>query len=306
MSILPPTKENIQFAADALREGKLIGLPTETVYGIAAVATNRGAVLSTFDLKGRPAENPLIVHVASMSQVDPLVASIPDSAKKLMATFWPGPLTIILPKSSLVPDEVTAGLQTVAVRMPNHPVARVIIEAANAPLSAPSANRFMSLSPTRAENIAPEIVAGLACVIDGGDCTFGLESTVIDCSDPLQCAILRPGAITRAQIAEVVGSLSLPGTTERRSPGNYRRHYSPRTPLRTVDSLSPNESGIVLGLPSNAHQIQLPNDPVGYGALLYSTLHNLDQLDLTEIVVESPPTSPEWEAVWDRIRKAQG
>jgi len=278
-------------------------LPTETVYGIAADAMNAEAVRSTFALKGRPADNPLIVHVASMSQALTVAASIPDYAQRLAEAFWPGPLTLVLPKLPSVPDEVTAGLNTVAVRLPSHPVAQAIIRTAGLPLSAPSANLFMSLSPTQADHIAAEIVQGLSCVIDGGPCQIGLESTVVDCTGDVP-VILRPGGITRSQIESVVGPLSYSLPTERRSPGSYRRHYSPRTPLRLVDQLGQDDFGITLGVPTHLGQIQLPSNPIAYGQALYRTLYELDQLGCPEILVQNPPSTVDWEAVHDRLKKA--
>ena len=305
MRVLSPTDQAIREAADALNRGELIGLPTETVYGIAAIATNQEAVLKTFALKGRPADNPLIVHVAAMRQVENLVTGIPEFARRLGELFWPGPLTLVLHKLPSVPDEVTGGLNTVAVRVPGHPIARAIIEAANSPLSAPSANVFMGLSPTQAGHISPEILSGLTCVIDGGPCEIGLESTVVDCTG-LAPVILRPGAITRDQIESVVGSVSHAVPSERRSPGTYSRHYAPQTPLRLVASLGSHDAGIVVSPPANPHQIQLPLDPTRYGAMLYTTLFNLDEFGFPEILIEMPPSTAAWEAVWDRIRKASG
>jgi len=303
MKILEPTEDAISEAVTALRNGWLVGLPTETVYGIAAIATDEGAVRSTFALKGRPAENPLIVHVASMRQVEAITLSIPGLAIKLAEAFWPGPMTLVLPKSSIVPDTVTGGLGTVAVRIPRHPVALRILKAVNAPLSAPSANEFMGLSPTRAEHISPRILQGLACVIDGGPCEIGVESTVVDCSSQ-RPAILRPGGITQEQVESVIGSLSQFQPFERRSPGLYAKHYSPKTPLRLVSELDPTGAGIVFGEPQNQDQIQLPSDPAGFASKLYATLFELDGRGLNEILVEAPPRSNEWAAVWDRLSKA--
>jgi len=306
MKILQPTDEAIRLAAEALRSGELIGLPTETVYGIAADATNRDAVLKTFELKRRPAENPLIVHVASIADAEALVASIPESAIKLASLFWPGPLTIVLPKGGVVSELVTGGLDTVAIRVPRHPVALAILVEAGIPLSAPSANAFMGLSPTKAENIAPEVLRGLTFVIDGGACDVGVESTVVDCSES-EVAILRPGGISRLMIEWALGSpVQSRVATEHRSPGMYLRHYSPRTSVRLVEELGPVDPGITFGTPQNNYQIQLPVDPAEYARSLYSSLHTLDQLNRLELLIEMPPKNDEWETVWDRIEKAAG
>ncbi len=303
MKILQPTDGAILEAVEALQAGKLIGFPTETVYGIAAMATNRTAVLATFALKARPAENPLIVHIADFAQVQEIVTSIPDSARRLAQAFWPGPLTLVLPKQAIVPDEATGGLDTVAVRVPRHPVALAILQVIGEPLTAPSANAFMGLSPTQADHIAPEIMSGLACVIDGGPCDVGIESTVVDCSggEPM---ILRPGGISRGMIELVVGPVRLGfGAPSHRSPGQYKRHYSPKTPIRLVDYLGPTDAGLGFSAPFNSRQIQMPTDPDHYARELYSALYALDQLGGSEILVETPLRIPEWEAVWDRLSK---
>lgn len=306
MNILEPDDNAIRFAAKALKSGELVGFPTETVYGIAADATNPDAVLKTFQLKRRPAENPLIVHVPSLAEAEQLVTEIPESAKILARWFWPGPLTIVLPKSKVLPLEVTGGLDTVALRMPRHPVALAIMVETGRPLSAPSANAFMGLSPTTAQNIAPEIVKGLACVVDGGACEVGVESTVVDCCGP-NVVVLRPGGISRRVIEIALGApTSFLMPTEHRAPGMYLRHYSPLTSVRLVETLGPSDAGIGFDAPKNAFQIQLPRDPAQYAKALYSSLNSLDQMGRPELLIEFPPETDAWEAVWDRIQKATG
>lgn len=306
MRILPPTPENIAEAAEAIRRGKLVGMPTETVYGVAADALNPEAVRRTFAAKGRPADNPLIVHLADVAEVDRVAADFPLSAAVLAQHFWPGPLTLVLPKQDEVPDAVTAGLETVAVRVPGHPVAQALIEAAGTPVSAPSANPFMGLSPTRAEDIAPEVAKHLALILDGGPCEVGLESTVVDLHEaPFR--LLRPGRISREEIEEVLErEIADREEAVKRSPGLYRRHYAPRTPVRLVDRLGAEDAGLTLEAPLNANQIRLPLDPHLYGAALYASLHLLDRKGLREIAVQAPPRSAEWEAVWDRLGRAVG
>ncbi len=304
MKILAPTYESILYAARALREGKLVGLPTETVYGIAADATNRSAILETFRLKRRPAENPLIVHVASLDAARSLVRSLPEAAEGLAESFWPGPLTLVLPKADCIPPEATGGLDTVAIRVPRSPEALSILREAAMAVTAPSANAFMSLSPTRAEHISLEILAGLECVIDGGPCEFGVESTVVDCCGPTP-TILRPGGIPRSRIASVLGiEIAVVESAEHRSPGAYKRHYAPRTPVRLVEKLGPRDAGIGFGEPQNGSQIQLPSEPAGYARRLYAALYELDRLNLPAISIERPPDTEEWEAVRDRLTKA--
>ncbi|MEZ0325712.1 MAG: L-threonylcarbamoyladenylate synthase [Fimbriimonas sp.] len=303
MRLLDPTAENIMLAATALRAGKLVGMPTETVYGIAAVATNQEAIWKVFELKGRPADNPLIVHVASRDQVAEVASTFPADAQKLADAFWPGPLTLVLPKTSAVPDSVTAGLQTVAVRMPAHVTALALIETTGAPLAAPSANRFMSLSPTRPEHISDDIAAGLAHILDGGPCEVGIESTVVDCTDGLR--VLRPGGIAREMISHAVGARVRMQEVQGKSPGQYRRHYAPRTPVVLVKRLCSEDAGLTFDYSSvSSQQIAMPRTPVAYAAKLYSALAHLDGLLLERICVEEPPRNTDWEAVWDRLRKA--
>ncbi len=306
MKILSPSAESIDFAVSALHTGQLVGLPTETVYGIGANAANPEAVLKTFQLKRRPAENPLIVHVDSLESAAQLISELTEPAIKLAEAFWPGPLTLVLRKNSVIPGIVTGSLDTVAVRVPGHPVALELLRAAQLPVSAPSANAFMGLSPTRAEHIAPEILKGLSCVLDGGPCDVGVESTVIDCSSDVP-AILRPGGITRAQIEGVLGQAAGRRVlSEHRSPGMYLRHYSPRTAVRLVQELDETEAGITFRAPLNSGQRQLPLSAPEYARALYATLFELDQLGQAELLIEMPPQTQEWEAVWDRIEKAAG
>lgn len=304
MRILPPTPESIAEAAEALRNGALVGMPTETVYGIAAVATNEDAVRRTFEVKGRPADNPLIVHLADFRQLEMVAADVPLVALRLAERFWPGPLTLVLPKQPHVPDVTTGGLATVAVRIPAHPVALRLISAVGTPLSAPSANPFMGLSPTRAEHLDAALGDRLALVLDGGACTVGVESTVVDCTgeEPL---ILRPGGITTLDLEDALGQrVHRRQGGERSSPGMYARHYAPRTPIVLVDALGASDSGITLDSAAHEGQIALPRDPVAYAVSLYAALHQLDALGLPTIYVQRPPESPEWEAVWDRLSKA--
>lgn len=304
--LFPPIPDILADAGEAIRRGELIGMPTETVYGIAADAMNPEAVQRTFEAKGRPSDNPLIVHLADVSEVDRVAADFPLAAAVLAQRFWPGPLTLVLPKVDAVPDIVTAGLDSVAVRVPDHAVARALIEAAGTPLSAPSANPFMGLSPTRAEDIVASIAERLTMILDGGPCEVGLESTVVDVRHhPIR--LLRPGRITKEELEETLEREVLGRDEEaKRSPGLYPRHYAPRTPVRLVERLTANDAGITFHAPENPHQIQLPPDAATYGAALYATLHALDRQGLREIVIETPPKNPEWEAIWDRLKKATG
>ena len=302
--ILEPVSENIAACAVALRSGELVGMPTETVYGIAADALNEDAVRRTFEIKGRPSDNPVIVHLPSVDHVLRVVEAWSPTAQALAQRFWPGPITLVMTKRADVSDAVTAGLSTVAVRVPSHPVALELLARADVPISAPSANRFTGLSPTAAGEIDPAIGDHLFAILDGGACRVGIESTVVDVSGETP-RILRPGGVSRAQIEEVVGPLApLDLDRPRMSPGMYPRHYAPRTPVRCVEHLSEMDSGLCFGVPGNPFQIQLPNEPEAYATGLYSALHRLDLEDRPEIAIEAPPLGPEWEAVWDRLRKA--
>jgi L-threonylcarbamoyladenylate synthase len=275
-----------------LRAGKLVAFPTETVYGLGANALDAAAVRSIFEAKGRPASSPLIVHVASIEMARELASPWPDAAEKLARCFWPGPLTIVVPKKPIVPDEVTAGLPSVGLRMPAHPVAAALLEAAGIPIAAPSANRFTQLSPTAAEHVReafPDVF-----ILDGGPCTVGIESTVISLAGSVP-RILRPGMITRGQIEEVIGPVETGAGPE--SPGQHPRHYSPRTL-------------VILGIPPvDGHGVRLdlasmPRDPAHYAEQLYATLHALDKEAYDWIAVELPPDTPEWAGVRDRLMRA--
>lgn len=306
MPILLPTHESIAAAAGALRTGQLVGMPTETVYGLAALAFDPAAVARTFAAKRRPSDNPLIVHLAAAADLERVARSVPPEARALAAAFWPGPLTLVLPRQPHVPAAVTAGLDTVAVRVPAHDVALALLHAVGAPLSAPSANTFMRLSPTTAQDIEPELQSQLACTLDGGPCRVGVESTVVDCTGPVR--VLRPGGVPREAIARVLGCEVPIATVEpsgaRAAPGMYARHYAPRTPLRLDDVLGPGDAGLCFGPTANPHQVAMPADPDSYAAALYRVLHALDALGARELVVQRPPDGPAWEAVADRLRKA--
>jgi L-threonylcarbamoyladenylate synthase len=305
MVAVEATLENITAAADVLRRGGLVAMPTETVYGIAVDIMNVDAVRRLFALKGRPADNPLIVHISEWCQMEGVALDLPKTACHLAERFWPGPLTLVLRKRPEVPIEVTGGLQTVAVRMPKHPVALSLISLLGHPVAAPSANRFMRLSATRVEHIDPELAAGVDMILDGGPCDVGLESTVLDVTeDPPR--ILRPGGTTRGDIqAALGGPLSAkPRLNGRKSPGMYPRHYAPVTPLHVVNGLKPEQQGLVFDAPTNQGQIKMPLDPAAYASSFYDVLHKLDGLRLEAIYVQRPPDSPEWEAVLDRLSKA--
>jgi len=301
--ILPPGPESIAFAAQLIVSGKLVGLPTETVYGIGVDAFQPEAVARVFELKGRPAENPLIVHLASIGEVSRIAKEFSPQAEELAERFWPGPLTLVVRKRPEIPDIVTAGLDTVAVRVPKHAVASAVIGASKTAIAAPSANRFMGLSPTRAHDISVEIAEGLAAVLDGGPCAVGIESTVVDVSGK-HPVLLRLGGLSRTAIEAVIGPVPAASNAagKRPAPGMYPRHYAPRAKVRIVNRVADDAAGLVIVGPPGGLRIRMPNDEAGYARDLFHTLHELDGYDVELIEIEAPPA--EWEAVWDRLRRA--
>jgi L-threonylcarbamoyladenylate synthase len=302
-------------AATRIRAGELVAFPTETVYGLGANALDAAAVEKIYTVKGRPSTSPLIVHVASVSMASALVTEWPAEAEALAQSFWPGPLTLVLSKKSHVPDLVTAGLGTVGVRMPEHSMALALIREAGVPIAAPSANRFMQLSPTTAAHVR-ETFGDAIPVLDGGPCRVGIESTVVSITSSngvRKVVLLRPGAISTAAIAEAIGrnaeeieqgAAPVVGLAHA-SPGMHERHYSPQTPLSLT--ASPDASGAYVfyeHAAKAARVIRMPDDPHEYAAQLYSGLHALDREGWPVISVEPPPETPEWAAVRDRLQRA--
>ncbi|MCW5938391.1 MAG: threonylcarbamoyl-AMP synthase [Fimbriimonadaceae bacterium] len=305
MSIHIPSSESIAEAARVIREGGVVVMPTETVYGLACDALNDRAVARVFELKGRPNENPLIVHIAGLDDLPKVAESWPPIVEKLAERFWPGPLTMVLPKLPSVPFQTTGGLDTVAVRVPDHDVALVLIEESERPLAAPSANPFGRLSPTRAEDVDPELAAQVPMVLDGGPCRIGLESTVLDLTSD-EPRVLRPGSVSRADIQAVLGRPlgSAPPPAARKSPGLYQRHYAPRAAVVLAEALTSGQAGLTFGEPCGPNQVRMPLDPRAYAAQLYNALQRLDAMGVDEIRVVLPPRGEAWEAVHDRLKKA--
>lgn len=315
------TDESIREAAAILRRGGLVAFPTETVYGLGANALDPDAVAGIFRAKGRPAANPLIVHIADPSELV-AIAESNGSAEILIHAFWPGPLTLVLPKRDVVPGIVTAGGSTVAIRMPDHPVALQLLAETGLPLAAPSANRSESLSPTRAEHVAEALGESIELILDGGPCRVGLESTVIDLTSTPPC-LLRHGMISPRQIFEQTGIIvgeppDLPGPEKpARSPGQMQRHYAPRTPLtlhrdlRVALGKYKGRAGLLFcgDIPSEcsfagSEVLSLPLDPRAYAEGLYSALHALDRARVEAILVQEPPNTDAWRAIWDRLTRA--
>ncbi len=311
--------ELIRRAADVIRAGGLVAFPTETVYGLGANALDAAAVERIFAAKGRPATNPIIVHISEASAIVNVAAIWPETAARLVERFWPGPLTLVVPKSEKVPPIVTAGGPTVAVRCPNHPVARALIRAAGVPIAAPSANRSTELSPTRAEHVLKGLNGRIDLVLDGGPCPGGIESTVVDVTGE-RPRVLRPGLVTVPMLEAVCGRVEFGGNGEgvSRSPGQMAKHYSPRTMVVLART---NEEAFAIGEEFTRQDwswgwlsfgddaqpfpaIAMPPDPVGYAARLYRELHAYDEADIDRILVTLPPDTPEWAAVRDRLMRA--
>lgn len=288
-------------AAALIREGRLVAFPTETVYGLGANALDAEAVARIFETKRRPRTSPLIVHVDSIEMARSLAAEWPEAAETLARRYWPGPLTLVVPKGPAIPDIVTAGLGTVGLRMPAHPLALELIRAAGVPIAAPSANRFTELSPTAAGHV-PEAIADY--VLDGGAARVGIESTVLSLAGAP--ALLRPGVIPLPEMEALIGPVRIglpPAGGAHASPGMHPRHYRPATPLHVVPrgAALPPGKGVHLRLGR-----EMPADPRAYAAALYDTLHRLDAESLDWIAVEEPPDTPEWAGVLDRLRRAAG
>lgn len=291
---------SIREAAERIRAGEVVAVPTETVYGLGANALDAAAVAKIYELKGRPATSPLIVHAASIEMARMLVAEWPPEAEHLARRYWPGPLTLVLPKAQAVPDVVTAGLPTVGIRVPNHPLALALIREAGVPIAAPSANRFMGLSPTTAEHVR-EIFGDAVPVLDGGPCEVGIESTVVSIAAG-KMTLLRPGMISIEEV-ELASVPSADGAHP--APGMHRRHYSPRTPLVLSDTPDPRGAYAWINKPaSTARSIQMPTSPEAYATRLYSVLHELDREGWPVICVEPAPDTVEWAAVRDRLQRA--
>jgi L-threonylcarbamoyladenylate synthase len=310
-----PDPDALREPARRLREGGLVAFPTETVYGLGADATNEAAVRAIFAAKGRPPTNPLIVHVDSVERAKALTRAWPPAADLLAARFWPGPLTLVLPKAPHVPDVVTAGLDSVGVRIPAHPVALALLRLAGVPVAAPSANRYTSVSPTLAKHVLDGLGGAVDAVVDGGPCSVGIESTVVSLvSDPPR--LLRLGRVSRAEIEAVVAlAPEDPGvvTGPALSPGMAARHYAPRARVTLVPEGSPPgkaDARVIRG-PSPGEQrdgertiVVLPADPHGYAAGLYGALHRVDEIGARAVEIELPPDEPAWAAVRDRLRRA--
>ena len=315
-------------AAELLRAGEVVALPTETVYGLAANALDANAVAKIFQIKGRPAHNPIIVHVAGIELAKSCVADWPVVANALAKSFWPGPLTLVLPRAAKIPDNVTAGGATVGVRWPSHPFMQAVIRECGFPLAAPSANLSNQISPTNAEHVRAQLGGKISLIVDGGQSQVGIESTVLDLtSTPPR--ILRPGMVHAESLAAVCGEVQRPKAKGQsrdatlRSPGLLEKHYSPKAKLVVLDwrdeaelkfkirnlKFEINNSHIIAHtkIPTGfgaANVSVIPHDAAAFARALYAELHRCDAAGAELIVVEAPPASSEWSGIADRLRRA--
>ncbi len=312
------TREEIERAAALLRAGQVVALPTETVYGLGADAGNEAAVRQIFALKGRPLDHPLIVHLPGAEDLGAWTAQMPQSALRLAAHFWPGPLTLVLRRSRRAGDWITGGQETVALRVPDHPVALALLAAFGGGVAAPSANRFGRVSPTRAEHVRQEFGAQAPLILDGGPCQVGLESTILSLVDD-EPLLLRPGGLGRAALEDVLGRpVRRPsGRGEIRVPGALDAHYAPETPLAVLPATELDAAAADLAVRGMRAAVlaltvtvapgevtRMPQTPAAYARSLYATLRQLDRLGLDRILAEEPPPQEEWLAVRDRLARA--
>ncbi|MBI1870188.1 MAG: threonylcarbamoyl-AMP synthase [Chlamydiae bacterium] len=320
MGLFPPTPFFIEQAASLIKKGGLVAFPTETVYGLGANALDPIAVAKIFEVKGRPHFDPLIIHILDISFLDFLCQNVPDQARILAQKFWPGPLTLVLPKKKIIPDLVTSGLQTVAIRIPSHPIALELIRISGVPIAAPSANPFKYLSPTTAEHVLNQLGNKVDMILEGGPCSIGLESTVMDLSNDEPC-ILRPGGLALEEIESVIGPLKTHFPPKKKgslnSPGQLERHYSPRTPLKILEEGEfPKGNFGKIGLLAfktisrkwNAVKIEIlspQGDLKEAAAHLFSSLHRLDEAGLDIIYAEPVPEIGLGIAIMNRLRKAE-
>lgn len=320
--------EAVKRAAELLRAGEVVALPTETVYGLAANALDARAVAAIYETKGRPAQNPIIVHVAGVGMAQRCVTSWPDLANKLAAAFWPGPLTMVLPHTQEIPELVTAGGPTVGVRWPSHPFMQAVIRECGFPLAAPSANLSTQVSPTNADHVRKQLGNRIRLIVDGGQAQVGIESTVIDLTTNPP-TVLRPGMIHEESLIAVTGDLIshqrklLPGQKMLRSPGLLEKHYAPKAKLSVMEwrdhadlraKMTDNPSLLAKchviahsHIPSGegfAGVSVIPHDAEAFARAIYAELHRCDEAGAELIVVEALPDAPEWRAIADRLRRA--
>ena len=313
------SSQDISKAVAILRQGGLVAIPTETVYGLGADATNPAALRKIFVAKERPMDHPLIVHLASVSQLSDWAVDVSEIALLLAKTFWPGPLTLILKKAPQVSDWVTGGQDTVGVRVPNHPVAHALLQEFRGGLAAPSANRFGRISPTSAGAVREELGDAVDLILDGGVCEVGVESTIVDVSDGTP-VILRPGMISSSDIERVLArSVAHQKKNAPRVSGSHESHYAPRTRTRLIQAENIESFLQAVSAPialvtlnpielqrENVFSVVMSNQARQYAHDLYQTLRELDKKNFREIVIEAVPEGVEWDAVRDRLGRASG
>lgn len=318
--VVRASQVEIDAAVQALRDGDLVAFPTETVYGLGANAQNPVAVRKIFEAKGRPTTHPVIVHLDSPKYLHRWVSEVPEVALRLAEKFWPGPLTMVMPRASNVHDIVTGGQDTVAIRVPSHPMAQQLLTAFGGGIAAPSANRYGRLSPTRAEHVRDELGAAVKVILDGGESQIGLESTIVACEGS-QVRLLRPGAVTATQLRSVVADLIIGADLESpRVPGSQPSHYAPATPMMIVPAgeidsqagaLSSDGTRIAVlaqRLPLKAHKyvtwINAGRRADQFGHDLYANLRTLDKAGCAHILVQDVPDDERWDAIRDRLIRA--
>jgi L-threonylcarbamoyladenylate synthase len=318
--VVRASQTEIEKAVETLRAGDLVVFPTETVYGLGANAANPAAVRKIFEVKGRPADHPVIVHLDNPRYLHRWVSEVPPAAERLAAMFWPGPLTLILPKAESVNDVVTGGQDSIGIRIPSHPMALQLLTAFGGGIAAPSANRYGRLSPTKPEHVRDELGDAVHVILDGGESPIGLESTIVSCLNN-EVRMLRPGYITRSQIAQVVGDLVAGGVAPR-VPGYRVLHYAPSTPLEIVGSddleakagevVARQEKVAVLAMRPPLHTkrymtwINAGKKPDTYAHNLYNHLRTLDRAGCVRILVQELPPDERWAAILDRLQRASG
>ena len=307
--------DEVRRAAEVLRRGGLVAFPTETVYGLGADASSAAAVARLYAVKGRPAGHPVIAHFPSAVNAFTWATAVPDGARRLAERFWPGPLTLVLPRSAKAQDFITGGQDTVGLRVPSHPVAQELLKVFQGAIAAPSANRFGRVSPTPAAHVRADLGAAVDLVLEGGPSEVGIESTIVDLSrgEPV---LLRPGGISKADLETALGRPLSDKTSESpRHSGGMERHYAPRTPARLVPSydldkhiarLKDKVAVLAFSRPDERVDfwLRMPMDAPAYAAKLYGALRELDDAGCAEILVEAPPGGPDWAAVLDRLRRA--
>ena len=314
------TQTEIEAAVEALRAGDLVVFPTETVYGLGANASNPVAVRKIFEVKGRPPDHPVIVHLDDPRYLHRWVSEVPPVAQQLADKFWPGPLTLILPKANNVNDIVTGGQDSIGIRVPSHPMAQQLLNAFGGGIAAPSANRYGRLSPTKPEHVRDELGDAVRVILDGGDSPIGLESTIVSCLDN-RARLLRPGSIARSQLEQAIGALAVGGIAPR-APGDRAVHYAPSTPLEIVASddlelrageyVARDEKVAVLAMRPPLHTqrhmtwINAGKKPDAYAHNLYAHLRTLDRIGCERIFVQSLPDDERWAAILDRLQRASG